>query len=622
MSGLTVRRAAFLAAAVACLVYANAFRNGWALDDQGTISENPAAHSVAAAWEARFSPYWPVRDGATAGLYRPAVIMSYAVDWTLSGGRAWWFHVNNVLLHALATALAVLVAAAWLTPAGALAAGLVFAVHPVHVEAVANVAGRSEIMAAVGLLLSVLAFRRYRLAAEGRARTGWLVATVAAVALALLSKEHAVAAAAILALDAWLVRDPARRPVAGPLLAVVAVTVVWLVVWRAVAGGWVQMTTGAALRDLSFGARLDTVFPVYLEVIRLLTWPMKLAANYNPQMIPQRTEFTAVAALGAATAAAMVGLGVASLRRAPAVGFAILAAIATYALTSNLIFVSGTLLGERTLYFAALAPAFTAGWIVQHALGGSRWRRAAPIGLAALLVAFSVRTWTRTPFWRDSRTAMIETLLEYPQNYRAHLQFGRHLDLRGRSAGALAEYLIAGALFEQDPFVAVRSAPVALFLGRGELALAEAERAWGLRPGHPAITGLLVSALQATGLEDSALAMARRGVELAPLGYTPAVIYREALRTRGASQWQLALAEARVSWRVGHLATATAALDSAAAWLYPEGGLEGLCWELAELAPVIATLRPALLDRALEVAEEAGIHCEGGLLRQAGGLAN
>ena len=156
---------------------------------------------------------------------------------------------------------------------------------------------------------------------------------------------------------------------AGPLLAVMAVIVVWLVVWRAVAGGWVQITTGAALRYLSFGERLDTVLPVYLEVIRLLTWPMKLAANYNPQMIPQRTEFTAVAALGAAAATAIVALGVASLRRAPAVGFAILAAIMAYAPTSNLVFLSGTLLGERTLYFAALAPAFAAGWIVQHALG-------------------------------------------------------------------------------------------------------------------------------------------------------------------------------------------------------------------------------------------------------------
>jgi tetratricopeptide (TPR) repeat protein len=329
-----------------------------------------------------------------------------------------------------------------------------------------------------------------------------------------------------------------------------------------------------------------------------------------------------VAALGAASAAALVALGVASLRRAPAVGFAILAGIATYAPTSNLILVSGTLLGERTLYFAALAPAFAAGWIVQSALRDSRWRRAVLLGLAALLVAYGVRTWTRTPFWRDSRTAMIETLLEYPQNYRSHLQFGRHLDLRGWSAVALAEYLIAGALFERDPFVASRSVPLALHLGRSELAVAEAERAWELRPGHPAITGLLVAALQATGRSDSALAVARNGIELGALGYTPAVIYREALRTADAPAWQLALAEARVSWRAGHLAAASATLDSAAAWIDPQADLEGLCWELGELEPVLATLRPDLPDRALEAAGVAGARCEGGLLRQARGLAN
>ena len=80
-----------------------------------------------------FSPYWPLLEGEpAAGLYRPAVILSYAVDWSISGGRPWWFHLVNTLLHGVATALVVLVALAWLTPLGALAVGLVFALHPVH----------------------------------------------------------------------------------------------------------------------------------------------------------------------------------------------------------------------------------------------------------------------------------------------------------------------------------------------------------------------------------------------------------------------------------------------------------------------------------------------------------
>ena len=79
------------------------------------------------------------------------------MQWSVSGDAPFWFHLVNLLLHALATALVVLVALRWLTPPAALVAGLVFATHAVHVEAVANVVGRAEILSALGMLAAVLA---------------------------------------------------------------------------------------------------------------------------------------------------------------------------------------------------------------------------------------------------------------------------------------------------------------------------------------------------------------------------------------------------------------------------------------------------------------------------------
>jgi hypothetical protein len=162
MPRLTARRAVWVAALAAALVYLPALRNRWALDDHAVIEDNPAAHSVRGALDAAFSPYWPYKDGFSAGLYRPLTTLSYAVDWSIAGDHPWWFHLTNILLHALATALVVLVALRWLAPPAALAAGLVFATHAVHVEAVANVVGRAEILAAIGMLSALLAARRYR----------------------------------------------------------------------------------------------------------------------------------------------------------------------------------------------------------------------------------------------------------------------------------------------------------------------------------------------------------------------------------------------------------------------------------------------------------------------------
>ncbi len=505
---MTAARAALVAGLVAIAVYANAPRNRWALDDVGVIWQNPAAHSLPAAWEARFAPYWPVEQGHRAGLYRPAVIVSYAADWTLSGGEPGWFHAHNVLLHAIASGLVVVVAVAWLPAAAALVAGLVFAVHPVHVEAVANVVGRAELLAAIGLLLAILAFRMHRRAASRRASIAWGAATVAAAALALLSKEHAVVAVVLLALDTWLAPAGTRRRGVGTLLAVLAVTVAWLALWWAVAAAYVEGVAAPALRHLPFGQRLATMLPVYLDVLRLLTWPLSLAYDYSPQVIPQRMEFTAVAALGALVAAAVVALGVLSRRHAPAVAFGILAGVVSYAPTSNLLLASGTALGERTLYIFALAPALAVAWLVARAWEG-RWRRIALVALGALLAVYGVRSFTRTPFWMDSRTVLIESVITHPENYRTRRQLARQRALSGDSLAALHDYLVAGELFGLDAAVATESAALALALGRERVALREARRAFALQPGEPAATAQLVEVYLALGWNDSALAVRR-----------------------------------------------------------------------------------------------------------------
>ena len=115
MRPLTTRQTALIAAAIAAVVYLPALANGWALDDVGVVERNARADDIGAALRGFFAPYWPSVDNRSAGLYRPLVILSYAVDWVVAGGRPWLAHLSNVLWHAVATGLLVLVAAAWLS---------------------------------------------------------------------------------------------------------------------------------------------------------------------------------------------------------------------------------------------------------------------------------------------------------------------------------------------------------------------------------------------------------------------------------------------------------------------------------------------------------------------------
>jgi len=424
---------AFVAAA---LLYLPTMQYGIVQDDRAIIAANPAAHSVGAALRGFDDPYWPPESGA--GLYRPVTILSYAVDWTLSGGRAGWLHLMNALWHALAALLVTLVLARWLSPLGAVAAGLVFAWHPVHVEAVASLVGRAELLAAIGILAAVLAARR-----------GWWFAAVACAALAMLSKEHGIIAGVAILLDYWLYEKEGRRYPVGLWLGLAAVTLGFVALWLMIGRAGASDVAAVFIGRGAVG-RFSVALPAIARAAGLLVWPASLSVDYGPQVIAARTGFSFAAALGT-----VVVLGVPRLvfwcrRRAPAVSFAAAIALLSYLPTSNLLFPSGIVLAERNLYLAVILVAAGAGlgatWVA------SRWgARPALIALAVVAVAGAVRSIIRLPAWRDNRSQLLTLLADHPESYRAHASAAAVLAGLHDTTGARREYHIADSLFSGDP---------------------------------------------------------------------------------------------------------------------------------------------------------------------------
>jgi len=177
-------RSVYLAvAACAVIVYLGALWNEFVWDDQVIVLGNPLVQTWAGLATAFASPYWPPFVGGY--LYRPLTLLTYVLDWHIGGAA--WFHVVNLSWHAGVSALVAVLARRWAGDAAALVAGMLFAVHPVHVEAVANVVGRAELMAAAFTLLAVYA-------AVEADRPVW---SAVCWALGLLSKEVAVVAPAL-----------------------------------------------------------------------------------------------------------------------------------------------------------------------------------------------------------------------------------------------------------------------------------------------------------------------------------------------------------------------------------------------------------------------------------------
>src|SRR5438874_1488752 len=231
------------------------------MDDLYIIAWNPLVHSLQGAWRAFGAPYWPPDLGGQ--MYRPLPLATFAVDWTLTHGHPVWFHATNLLWHAGVALIVTAVAFGSPSPEGrggqgvrtALAAGLIFAVHPVHVEAVANVVGLGELMAAVGVCLAVYA-------ALVRQSVWW---SGAALLLGLLSKENAVVAPALI-VWAWivgppLVLRPARRGVLMFVASWVVIVGAYLAVRATVLHPYARLhaTAPVFLGESAFAGRLPAV---------------------------------------------------------------------------------------------------------------------------------------------------------------------------------------------------------------------------------------------------------------------------------------------------------------------------------------------------------------------------
>lgn len=412
-----------LAALVAVAVFASTLSHQFVYDDNSAIVENTRVHDLAGWREILTGTYWP------RGLYRPLTSLTLAANWTLDPGDPTGFHLVNVLLHAIASALVAALGARLMGAPGGLAAGLLFAVHPLHVEAVANVVGRAEVLATLFAIAAVLAYlrvgdhpasaslppRRHGLAAAG---------TVAATVLALASKESAFAMPGVLLAVDWGRAQATGEPLPARLartwpvwVAVLLVTVGWLGLRAAIVGELAGDLPAPGLARSTVWDRVVIMLPLVPEYLRLFLLPARLSAEYSPDFVPLHTGFGLRAFGGLLLVAAWAAAALLFRRGAPAASLGLAWTAAAVFVVSNLLVPSGVLLAERTLYLASVGVCLALGslWALLH--------RARPGGAVALLVLVAglgaIRSYTRSQVWRDDHTFFQRLVVDAPGSYRA-----------------------------------------------------------------------------------------------------------------------------------------------------------------------------------------------------------
>lgn len=422
--------------AVAMLVYANALLNSFTYDDFLYVLNNPGVTS--ATLKGFFEPT------KVGNVFRPVTFATFALNWALGNVHAWGYHLLNLLLHAAVTLLLYLVLRTLLESVArgetvAFAAALLFAVHPIHTEAVASIVGRSELLATGFLLVAWLLHLQDR-----------QVPALACFVLALMSKESAVAFLP-LALAGDYVRGKLKPLVRYGWIALVAVLYVG-VLWKAQGGRFGELGVDFLdnpLTILPTKLRILNALRIAWKYVWLLVFPAKLSYDYSYNAIRLYADWRHT--LPAAVAAVVVlGLWAWTVWKRQA-GWVLAGAIylAGFAVTANVLVPTGTIMGERLAYLPS------AGFCLLVALiwiGLEKYRpKIAWAVLVAILAAFGARTIIRNRDWRSNFTLYSAAERVVPGDARMHANLGGFYMDSGQLEAARTELQTALRIYPDFP---------------------------------------------------------------------------------------------------------------------------------------------------------------------------
>jgi Flp pilus assembly protein TadD len=472
-------------------VYANALPNAFLWDDRVLVVGNPAIKRWDTLPHLFVSDLFP--SGITSGYYRPLQALTYALDYRLWGLAPAGFRLTNVLLHAATSAALYVVAGRVLAaPTAGLVAALLFAVHPLHVEAVTYVSGRSDPLAAVFLLLAVPGFLR----GDGRGR----VLSLAAFFLALLAREASLVLPLLLLVLDRVPPGRARRALRHYAPYALVIAAYFGLRALSVAGN----PAPAATASVPLGFRMLTMAEVVVRYLGIVVAPHGLHMERAVTPVASPLDPTALAAL---VVLALVAAGAWRLRATAA--WPVTLGVAWFGVAllpvANLVPLA-TFMAEHWLYVPIMGLALAAGSAVDRYAVGAR-RTPMLLAVAVVVVVLGGLTARRNLDWRDGRTLYESLLPLAPDSVRVRVNLAEAYQAAGDVQRARDLYADVVRRRPDDPTTADalnNLGNIARAAGHPEDALASFERAIALRPDHVAARNGRALALQALGRNDEA----------------------------------------------------------------------------------------------------------------------
>ena len=426
---------------IAIAVYLPAFNADFTLDDVPIIEENTFIKSldkIPAIWT---SHYWAGKvDANDTGLYRPLTLTTYNLQYAMSGDNPTPFHILNIVLHALVCLMLLKMTSLLFGDVRlSVIASLLYAVHPIHTEAVAGIVGRAEILAALFILTAMISYHHWRLTGQLK----WLIALLLSTFAAITSKEHGFLIPAILALQEtyyfftekkYSLTDK-RKWVAFGISVLLAIAL-----WA-----FRSTITGPSVPHEQWlgvvaSSRMATSIRIMADYIYLHIWPLHLSADYWTVEEPIVGFGNARVILSAIVMAGVICLAYFLRRKIPVATWGILFFFLTLLPVSNFLFAAGFLKAERILYIPSIGLLLTIAVLMAKYIATARGRIPGLVLLGCALLFYTGRTWVRAGDWKNNYTLAVATLKTSPESPRFNNMMGLELRAQKNDKEAMAYF--------------------------------------------------------------------------------------------------------------------------------------------------------------------------------------
>ena len=428
---------------LALFSYGDSLENGFALDDLIQISENPLITS----WSTGFEYFY--RGAFPGDLYRPLTFLSYVLDYSFYGEEPWGYHLTNLMLYLVVVCLAYRLLAQVFEPILAFMAAALFAVHPIHVEVIANVSGRAELLAALGVLLALLC-----VLSLGRVqrveRFLYAVALFLSACFGIFSKESAVCLLLLTPIVLVFTRKSSiKHALCSVEFVLVLAAAVFYLSARVFAIGSLTSTVPVAFVDnpLVYVTDLERVYVALALLGRYLClalFPVTQLIDYSYPVlagfVPSESNFILSQFL-IGLVVTVVSISILILgRKQRYLSFSLIWFFACFVVTANLFFPIGTIFAERLLFLASLGASTLVAslvWLSGSKSVGTRFSwsiKTIRIGqfalLILLLVAGVLGSRNQVLFWKNNQT-LLARQIQFSPSVKTRLNYAALMQLEG-----------------------------------------------------------------------------------------------------------------------------------------------------------------------------------------------